>query len=240
MGNTNPTPICTSETHKTDCQENLSQAPIILRRCRDTPYEIDNVEKVALIGDSGSGKTSLLTRVTKDEFIQPTTKSVGIEFGFVCFEDVVEKTVTKLQIWDTAGEKRYQVIADAYLKGCAGVAIIFDCTSSESFKALDSYITQVGEMVGPDTVIYIVRNKIDEENQQVGEESNHQRCFVTMEQTREFATAKGCFCMETSAKMDINVGELFEKMAERILFMRKRTKRDLERKIAPFNCPTVK
>jgi len=66
--------------------------------------------KLIMVGDSGTGKSCLLTRYTKDEFdidykvtIGNCYLILGVEFASKKL-DIDENYKIKLQIWDTAGQ----------------------------------------------------------------------------------------------------------------------------------------
>ncbi len=54
---------------------------------------------VVLIGDSGVGKSNLLSRFTKNEFIPEFKSTVGVDF--VAKSVVVDDKKIRAQIWDT-------------------------------------------------------------------------------------------------------------------------------------------
>lgn len=54
---------------------------------------------VVLVGDSGVGKSNLLSRFTKGEFYEENKSTIGVEFA-VKNVQVDSKTI-KAQIWDT-------------------------------------------------------------------------------------------------------------------------------------------
>ena len=54
---------------------------------------------VVLIGDSGVGKSNLLTRFTKNEFHPDSKSTIGVEFATGSI--AIDKKVIKAQIWDT-------------------------------------------------------------------------------------------------------------------------------------------
>ena len=67
--------------------------------------EYDYLFKVVLIGDSGVGKSNLLSRFTKNEFSLESKSTIGVEFATRSLQ--VDGKVIKAQIWDTAGQERY-------------------------------------------------------------------------------------------------------------------------------------
>lgn len=54
---------------------------------------------VVLIGDSGVGKTNLLSRFTRNEFNLESKSTIGVEFATRSIQ--VDNKVIKAQIWDT-------------------------------------------------------------------------------------------------------------------------------------------
>jgi small GTP-binding protein len=70
------------------------------------------MDLVDLIGDSGVGKSNLLSRFTKNEFNLQTKSTIGVEFATKTIEADGKKI--KAQIWDTAGQERYRAITSAY------------------------------------------------------------------------------------------------------------------------------
>jgi small GTP-binding protein len=83
--------------------------------------------KIVLVGDSGVGKTNLLTRFSKNEFSLESKTTIGVEFAT---KTITTETghVIKAQIWDTAGQDRYRAIASSYYKGAAGALVVYDIT----------------------------------------------------------------------------------------------------------------
>ena len=66
--------------------------------------DYDYLFKVVIIGDSGVGKSNLLSRFTKNEFNLESKSTIGVEFATRTL--TVEGKVIKAQIWDTAGQER--------------------------------------------------------------------------------------------------------------------------------------
>jgi Ras-related protein Rab-11A len=66
--------------------------------------EYDYLFKLVLIGDSGVGKSNLLSRFTRNEFNLESKSTIGVEFATRSV-NILDKLV-KAQIWDTAGQER--------------------------------------------------------------------------------------------------------------------------------------
>ncbi|KAF2305177.1 hypothetical protein GH714_002779 [Hevea brasiliensis] len=79
--------------------------------------DYDYLFKVVLIGDSGVGKSNLLSRFTRNEFSLESKSTIGVEFATRSIH--VDDKVVKAQIWDTAGQERYRAITSAYYREMA-------------------------------------------------------------------------------------------------------------------------
>ena len=87
-------------------------APSFLGRAMGTrDDEYDYLFKVVLIGDSGVGKSNLLSRFTRNEFNLESKSTIGVEFATRSIQ--VDGKTIKAQIWDTAGQERYRAITSA-------------------------------------------------------------------------------------------------------------------------------
>ncbi|KAK8551457.1 hypothetical protein V6N11_003055 [Hibiscus sabdariffa] len=84
--------------------------------------DYDYLFKVVLIGDSGVGKSNLLSRFTRNEFSLESKSTIGVEFATRSLN--VDGKVIKAQIWDTAGQERYRAITSAYYRGAVGALLV--------------------------------------------------------------------------------------------------------------------
>lgn len=125
--------------------------------------EYDMIFKVVLIGDSGVGKSNIMSRYLKDEFSIETKTTVGVEFGAKKLE--LNGMSIKAQIWDTAGQERYKSITNAYYKGAKGALLVFDITRKESFDNVDRWIAELKNNGDADVTIVLIGNKCDLENE---------------------------------------------------------------------------
>ena len=88
----------------------------------DYSYDYEYLYKIVLIGDSGVGKSNLLSRFTRDEFNLESRSTIGVEFATRTLE--IDGKRVKAQIWDTAGQERYRAITSAYYRGAVGALIV--------------------------------------------------------------------------------------------------------------------
>jgi Ras-related protein Rab-11A len=161
--------------------------------------EFDHVIKVILIGDSGVGKTNIISRLCKDEFLVESKSTVGVEFASKLIE-LENKKVIKMQLWDTAGQERYKAITNTYYYRSQGALVVFDITKLSSFKSVDKWVNQLREHAGPDVTLVLVGNKSDLKTLRA----------VSMEEALETASNLGNMeYIETSALQNSHINDAF-------------------------------
>lgn len=120
---------------------------------------IDLCLKIILVGDSGVGKTNILTRFTKNIFNQDNKSTIGVEFGTKIIN--IQDHVVKLQIWDTAGQERYKSITVAYYKGSKGAFIVFDVSKKQTFDNVIKWYNDIKKNGEKELSIILIGNKTD-------------------------------------------------------------------------------
>lgn len=162
----------------------------------------DYMFKLLIIGNSSVGKTSFLFRYADDSFTSAFVSTVGIDFKV--------KTVfrhdkrVKLQIWDTAGQERYRTITTAYYRGAMGFILMYDITNEESFNSVQDWVTQIKTYSWDNAQVILVGNKCDMEDDRV----------ISFERGKQLAEQLGVEFYETSAKQNINVKAVFERLVD--------------------------
>jgi len=161
--------------------------------------------KYIVIGDSGVGKSCLLTQFTEHRFHTVHEVTVGVEFGTRNVE--INGKIIKLQVWDTAGQETFRSIARSYYRGAAGALLVYDVTRRETFEHLSAWLHDAREYSGPELVIMVVGNKTDLEAQRT----------VTKEEGEKFAKDNGLVFLEASAKTAEGVEEAFKAVAQNVV-----------------------
>ena len=172
--------------------------------------EYDYLFKVVLIGDSGVGKSNLLSRFTRNEFSLETKTTIGVEFATRSIQ--CEGKITKAQIWDTAGQERYRAITSAYYRAAVGALLVYAINSRSSFKNIERWLAELRENADRNIVIMLVGNKSD---------LKHLREVPTEEAT-EFAQKNGLLFMETSALDGDKVEDAFQELITTIYHLTSR------------------
>jgi Ras-related protein Rab-11A len=152
--------------------------------------------KLILVGDSGVGKTNLLSQYACNEFHSSSTPTIGAEFATQT-QRIDGKTV-EAQIWDTAGQERYRAITTAYYRGAAGAILVYDITTRVTFQSVPRWVDDLRANVD-DIVIIIVGNKTDLVD----------RWAVLTEEGVALSQQKKVLFMETSAKDCTNIYAMF-------------------------------
>ncbi|XP_006635115.1 ras-related protein Rab-3B [Lepisosteus oculatus] len=162
----------------------------------------DYMFKLLIIGNSSVGKTSFLFRYADDSFSNSFVSTVGIDFKV--------KTVyrndkrVKLQIWDTAGQERYRTITTAYYRGAMGFILMYDICNEESFNAVQDWATQIKTYSWDNAQVILVGNKCDMDDERV----------VPADKGKQLADQLGFEYFEASAKENINVRQVFERLVD--------------------------
>jgi len=121
--------------------------------------DYDHLFKIVLIGDSGVGKSGLLARFVRGEFVPDAKATIGVEFATKTLE--VEGRVVKAQIWDTAGQERFRAITAAYYRGALGALLVYDVTRRETFEAAARWLAELREHADSRVLVLLVGNKSD-------------------------------------------------------------------------------
>ena len=135
--------------------------------------EFDVLYKLILVGDSGVGKTNILTRYTKDEFSFDSKTTLGVEFGSKIYN--ISDHNIKLQVWDTAGQERYRSITCAYYKGSKGAIIVFDVARRETFDHVERWHEDIMKCGDKDICLLLIGNKCDLETRAVNTEEAQEK-----------------------------------------------------------------
>ncbi|KAH9742943.1 ras-related protein RABA1a [Citrus sinensis] len=121
--------------------------------------EYDYLFKLVLIGDSGVGKSNLLSRFTKNEFNLESKSTIGVEFATRSLR--IDNKVVKAQIWDTAGQERYRAITSAYYRGAVGALLVYDVTRHATFQNVGRWLRELREHTDPNIIVMLIGNKTD-------------------------------------------------------------------------------
>ena len=156
--------------------------------------------KVVLLGDSGVGKTCIISRYISGTFESNTASTNGASYASKIVKyDQLGKTLS-LDIWDTAGQEKYKALTKFFYKDAAVAILVYDITRKESFDNLKDYwYTQLQQNGGKNLVLGVAGNKCD----------MYEKEAVPENEAREFATKINAIFSLTSAQNNTGINELF-------------------------------
>ncbi|KAJ8753394.1 hypothetical protein K2173_019793 [Erythroxylum novogranatense] len=166
--------------------------------------DYDYLFKLVLIGDSGVGKSNLLSRFTRNEFNLESKSTIGVEFATKSLS--IDSKVIKAQIWDTAGQERYRAITSAYYRGAVGALLVYDVTRHATFENAARWLKELRDHTDPNIVVMLIGNKSD---------LRHLRA-VSTEDGKAFSEKESLYFMETSALDATNVENAFTEILTQI------------------------
>jgi len=165
--------------------------------------------KVAVFGNGGVGKTTLIRRFSTGIFEEDIKMTIGADFS-VKHVDIDGRKIT-LRIWDFAGEERFRVLLPAFAKGADGGIFMYDTTRYSSLGQIRDWLSIFEYFIAEDKVqipIIMVGSKIDLEEKR----------SVPSKEAQELAKnfdLKGYF--ECSSKTGDKVEDIFKYIAKKII-----------------------
>lgn len=160
--------------------------------------------KVVLIGDSGVGKTCLLTQFVDNKWINNPGITIGVDYGYKLININGQKV--KLQIWDTAGQEKYRSLTRTYYRSANMAIIVYDITSKESFHSVERWILDVRETLC--VPIMIIANKTD---------LSPEERVVTYQEGSNLAKRFNSQFWETSAKCKESTDYVFSLISKQLI-----------------------
>ncbi|OHT14479.1 GTP-binding protein ypt3 [Tritrichomonas foetus] len=157
--------------------------------------------KFILIGESGTGKTSLVTRLIKKKFDPKSVQTVGADYFE--YTTSIDNRPVQLVIWDTAGQERFYTIVKSYYRMALGILVVFDITDRSSFDNIPRWLRDARQEADPNCQVLLVGNKSDMAKNRA----------ISSEEAKHFADENMISYIETSALSNENVEEAFLNLA---------------------------
>lgn len=162
--------------------------------------------KCVLVGDTGTGKSSLLQNfINPGQFNPAHDVTIGVDFASKTL--TASGSTVKLQIWDTAGQEAFRSIVRTYYRGSAACILVYDMTRRSTFAALPGWLDELRAQNEGRTQLIVVANKAD----------LHHRREVSAEDGALYAESIGALFVEVSAKTGTNVDTMFQTMAAAVV-----------------------
>ena len=164
--------------------------------------------KVVLVGESGVGKTSIISQFTTKKFDPHRETSLSAQFisKTVNFQDLGKEI--KFDIWDTVGQEKYRSLAKIFYKDAKVIVFVYDITTEYSFNELKNYwYEETKSNTDGNPILAVVGNKIDLYKDQK----------VSNNDGKEFADKIGAIFQTTSAQSDSGISTLFDNIGKTYL-----------------------
>ena len=159
--------------------------------------------KVILVGESGTGKTSLINATMglkfQEQLESTSTNSFSSKKININGKDFI------INLWDTIGQEKFRSLTKIFIKDSKIVLLVYDITSKRTFDELDYWYKIIHDILGDDPVIGVCGNKND---------------LVAREQVKEedaikYAEEKNIDFKLTSAKNPLSFNKFLEEMVKK-------------------------
>ncbi|NXT67935.1 DIRA2 protein, partial [Chaetops frenatus] len=163
--------------------------------------EQSNDYRVVVFGAGGVGKSSLVLRFVKGTFRESYIPTIEDTYRQVISCD---KSICTLQITDTTGSHQFPAMQRLSISKGHAFILVYSITSRQSLEELKPIYEQICQIKGDieSIPIMLVGNKSDE----------NQNREVESSEGEAMAKKWKCAFMETSAKTNHNVKELFQEL----------------------------
>ena len=123
--------------------------------------------KVTFVGETGVGKTSILQRLRYPAapLIESREATIGCEFFA---HDVCDSAgnVTRLLIWDTAGQEVFRCFTPQFMRGSRVVVVCFDVTARATFTDVSWWVEESRKSLQGQAAYVLFGNKTDREEEE--------------------------------------------------------------------------
>lgn len=176
----------------------------------------EHLYKILVIGELGTGKTSIIKRYVHQFFSHHYRATIGVDFALKVLEWDAN-TLIRLQLWDIAGQERFGNMTRVYYKEAVGAFIVFDVTRSQTFEAVRKWKADLDSKVqqpeGTTIPCVLLGNKCDMSKEGI---VNNPSAMTEFCKENNFA---GWFL--TSAKENLNIEEAARFLITQILHNQK-------------------
>jgi small GTP-binding protein len=159
--------------------------------------------KVILIGDGGTGKTSLVNRFVHRKFSRLYKTTIGVDITPLRARIKDTGEVIRFVLWDMSGQTHFERFRTRFYTGTSGALVVYDLTSANSYRTIPSWIKECNDNCRKIVPKIIVGNKADLKD-------------LIIKQTRPPSSEPNIPTITTSAKENWNVDETFLSLFETI------------------------
>lgn len=135
------------------------------------------IYKIIICGDANVGKTSIVLQFTNKAFKREYLATIGVNISnrLVHLEDLNQNLM--LNLWDIAGQNKFNQFHQAYYSGASGFVLVVDLTDHQSLDSIRSWYKDIrkinskipGILVGNKKDLVELRTVSSEELSQLGQ-----------------------------------------------------------------------
>ena len=118
------------------------------------------VFKVLILGNSGTGKTALVRRSVHDFFTEGYRSTIGVDFSLKVLR-WTEDLEIRLQMWDLAGQDRFNHLSRLYFNKASGAILVCDQGCDKSLEGVVKWKKELDSKLYCDTPTVMLVNKDD-------------------------------------------------------------------------------
>jgi len=153
--------------------------------------------KIIFLGDKYVGKSSILNRFYQDKYEPDYNATIGLDFHSK--KSNINGESIRLQLYDTAGQEKFQCLIPMYICDANIILIVYDITIKDSFTHTEYWVNATKDLKREDVIVVLIGNKIDLEDKRT----------VSTKEGEDFATEKGFLFHEVSSKTGDGIENLF-------------------------------
>jgi small GTP-binding protein len=158
--------------------------------------------KIVMLGDGAVGKTAMTTRFTQNFFDADYKRTIGSDFAIKRLEIPDMNAQVTLQVWDLAGQPRFESVRQGFYRGARGGLLLYDVTRRRTFLNVENWKDEAFKNLQKEIPLVLVANKVDLKDSRV----------VTTEEGEEYAKKNGFIYAESSALTGENVEEAYSNL----------------------------
>lgn len=169
----------------------------------------DFLFKVVVLGEGAVGKTAVVTRFSHGFFRTDYKTTIGSQFAVKNIDIHTsgnERVTVKLQIWDVAGQSRFQILRPMYYRGSSGGVLVYDVSRRRTFIVLEEWLEELEKAVGKKIPLVLVANKTDLPDR-----------VVEPSEGKEFAKKHNMPYIESSAKTGEGIVDIFDNLGRTLV-----------------------
>ncbi|KAF1757615.1 hypothetical protein GCK72_014071 [Caenorhabditis remanei] len=170
--------------------------------------------KIVVLGNGGVGKSALTLQYVQGIFVHNYDATIEDSYRKL---SKVDAENARLEILDTAGTEQFTGMRETYYRTAQGFVLVFSLAETSTFENLKQTILEIMAIRGEEVPMVLVGNKSDLAETRQVEESDAQN----------FARKLRIPYIETSARLNQNVSEVFEECA---VLIQKSAKNHVERR----------